>query len=314
MRPPASLLRWRGPRPSAALDQRGERRHGFLVAALVGFAPRLLSPAPLGQLLTRPALLRLLRCLRLPAVRGALVGRFVHRPYALADEIAGRDADPRRNEGDRHRRQRGDCGPVPAGRFHANRSGSVRRWNLTAFRGSYRPGPAAFPSPPRVLQRHGRAFFGDHDGGAVGVAGGDRGHDRGVDHAEVLQPVDLQPVGDDGPAVAAHFAGADRVVGGGAEVGGGAGQLLVGPEGGAGHEFLRRIGRQRSRGGDAPGQPHRLHRHLPVAGRGEVVGPDRGRLLRVRGFERDPPPALRPEVAGRGGEGREGMQRLAEPV
>ena len=85
------------------------------------------------------------------------------------------------------------------------------------------------PSPPRILQRHGRALLGDHYGGAVGVAGGYGGHDRGVDHAEVLQPVDLQPVGHDRLRVAAHAAGADGVEDGGADIARGLRQLMQSP-------------------------------------------------------------------------------------
>ena len=86
------------------------------------------------------------------------------------------------------------------------------------------------------------------DGGAVGIAGGDRGYDRGVCDAEVLQAADLQPVGDVCLAATALPAGADRMVGGRAEIGGG--ELLVCLERRARAEFPRRTGLERRRGDD----------------------------------------------------------------
>src|SRR6478609_8462632 len=52
----------------------------------------------------------------------------------------------------------------------------------------------------------------DHDGGCVGVATGDRRHDRGVTHPETLDAADLEVRRDDGELVDAHPAGADAVV------------------------------------------------------------------------------------------------------
>ena len=44
-----------------------------------------------------------------------------------------------------------------------------------------------------VLDHHLRRLVGDHDGGRVGVARGDAGHHRGVDHAQSLEADDAQP-------------------------------------------------------------------------------------------------------------------------
>ena len=44
-----------------------------------------------------------------------------------------------------------------------------------------------------VLQYHGGGLFGDHQGGRVGVARGDRRHDRGIGHPQALEPAHLQP-------------------------------------------------------------------------------------------------------------------------
>ena len=61
-------------------------------------------------------------------------------------------------------------------------------------------------SHPR--QDHLRGFLADHDGGGVGVAGGEGGHDRGVGDPQALHPVDPEPVIDHGHRVGAHLAGA----------------------------------------------------------------------------------------------------------
>ena len=41
---------------------------------------------------------------------------------------------------------------------------------------------------PRGRPDHGRALLGDHDGGGIGVAGGDPRHGRGVDPPQPLDP------------------------------------------------------------------------------------------------------------------------------
>ena len=46
----------------------------------------------------------------------------------------------------------------------------------------------AFERAFRILADHRRALLGDHDGRRIGVAGGDRRHHRGVDHAEPSSP------------------------------------------------------------------------------------------------------------------------------
>jgi hypothetical protein len=54
----------------------------------------------------------------------------------------------------------------------------------------------------------------DHDGGRVGVATDDRGHDRGIDHSQAVDAMHPQRVVDRGGHIArhAHLAGADRVI------------------------------------------------------------------------------------------------------
>ena len=65
---------------------------------------------------------------------------------------------------------------------------------------------------------------------------------------------------------------------------------------------------------DAAGQPDRIDRHPPVLFGAEVVELDRGVGARLRAPDPDMSAAGRAQVAHRGGEGREGMQRLAELV
>src|SRR5882757_10987875 len=57
-----------------------------------------------------------------------------------------------------------------------------------------------------------RAHLADHDGGRVGVAAGDRRHDRGVADPQPLDAADLEVGADDRELVDAHPAGADAVV------------------------------------------------------------------------------------------------------
>src|SRR5262245_1761914 len=63
-----------------------------------------------------------------------------------------------------------------------------------------------------VLADHVGSLLADHDGGCVGVAADQRGHDRRVDHAQAGDAVYTQSLVDYRHAVAAHLASAHRVV------------------------------------------------------------------------------------------------------
>ena len=132
-----------------------------------------------------------------------------------------------------------------------------------------------------ILQDHGRAFLGDHHGRRVGVAGGDGGHDRGVDHAQALEPLHPQPRIDHRRRVDAHLAGADGMEDRRGDVAGGAREILVArrsqARGGTPAAYTsaapasRRCAASRGRfGGDAP----------VVLGR-EIVRPDVGMRGRI---------------------------------
>ena len=54
----------------------------------------------------------------------------------------------------------------------------------------------------RVFEDHCRAYFGDHHGRRVGVAGRDRRHHRGVDDTQAVETEDAQPLVDDGERIA----------------------------------------------------------------------------------------------------------------
>ena len=115
--------------------------------------------------------------------------------------------------------------------------------------------------------------------------------------------------------IGAHPAGADRVEDGGADRARGLGQLVR--RSGSAGPGLSSCGRKRASAGgraDPPGQPDRVGGDLAVAGGGEVVRPDRGRRAGLAALDPDRAAALRAQVADRGGERREGVQRLAEPV
>ena len=81
----------------------------------------------------------------------------------------------------------------------------------------------------------------------MGVARGDRRHDRGIDHAQTLDAAHFE-IGiyhRAGVVGAAHFAGADRMKNRGADVTCGLHQFIVGLKRRAGHEFFRLIFFQR---------------------------------------------------------------------
>lgn len=63
-----------------------------------------------------------------------------------------------------------------------------------------------------IFLDHFCAFFSDHNGGRIRVAGGEGGHDRGVNHAQPCDTMDTQALIDDRGRAFAHAAGADRVI------------------------------------------------------------------------------------------------------
>src|SRR5579875_1207707 len=165
-----------------------------------------------------------------------------------------------------------------------------------------------------VLADHRRAFLRDHDGRRIGVARGDRRHDRGIDNAQAADAPHAQALVHDGESIASHLAGPDRVKDRGADLAGGAHQLLLALIVFAGAEFFGRETLQRAGGADAPRQADRLRRHAAIGGRGEIVRLDRRMRLGIGGADPHRAAAFRPQVAHRGGEGRERMERLAEFV
>ncbi len=68
---------------------------------------------------------------------------------------------------------------------------------------------------PHLAPDHVGGLLADHDGRRIGVAADQGRHDRGIDHAQALEPVNLQLRIDHGHRVVdAHLAGADRVIDG----------------------------------------------------------------------------------------------------
>jgi microcystin-dependent protein len=63
----------------------------------------------------------------------------------------------------------------------------------------------------RVLSDHRRALFGDHDGRCIGVARGQRRHDRCIDHPQVRDPVHAETRIDYRTRALAHATRADRM-------------------------------------------------------------------------------------------------------
>src|SRR6267142_4299682 len=84
-------------------------------------------------------------------------------------------------------------------------------------------------------------LLGDHVGRRVGVSRGDARKDRGVDHPQARDAVHAQLVVHHRHRVAAHFAGADGMEDGGAELAGGFLQVRIRLGASPGPVFLRQI-------------------------------------------------------------------------
>src|SRR5262249_39119381 len=156
----------------------------------------------------------------------------------------------------------------------------LRVWARPGFRLGFM---ALLGEALHVLADHIRAALGDHQGGRVGVARGDRRHDRGVDYAQALDPAHAQARVDDRPAVGvrAHPAGPDRVEDRGADVAGSADELLVALEFLPGEELLGPVPRESRATRDAAREPEGRGSDAPVDFGREVVRADRRRSLRV---------------------------------
>ena len=126
---------------------------------------------------------------------------------------------------------------------------------LTAFSPIRRSAPAATSAAP---------FSAIINVGAVGVAGGDRRHDRCIDHAQAADAVHAQfalSTTAAGIGCRAHFRGSDRMEDRRADVAGRAHERLVAQELRTGQELPRRIARQRSGADDAPRQAQCVDGH-----------------------------------------------------
>ena len=124
------------------------------------------------------------------------------------------------------------------------------------------------------------AALADHDRGRVGVAAGDRRHDRGVADPQPLDAADLEVGADDRELVDAHPAGADAVVDRRGPVEDRVAQLLA-LEVRAGVDLLLDRAAERRAGHDLAHHLRALGEHLEVGGVGEVLEVDQRRRRRV---------------------------------
>ncbi len=104
------------------------------------------------------------------------------------------------------------------------------------------------PGRSRGATDHVGTLFGDHDCRSVGVGRGDRRHYRSVDDAQSLEPVNPQLVVDNCHVVAAHLAGASRVIHGRALLPCVVEQLIVGADLRSRQDLGADIFRKRRRG------------------------------------------------------------------
>ena len=91
---------------------------------------------------------------------------------------------------------------------------------------------------PSPASYHRGPFLGDHDGRRVRVGRGDGRHDRGVDHAQSLEPVHAQFAIDDAHRVRTHHAGATGVIAGAPIPAGIIQQFIIGLDIAAGQALL----------------------------------------------------------------------------
>ena len=118
---------------------------------------------------------------------------------------------------------------------------------------------------------------------------------------------------DHGGGIRPHAAGPDRMENGGAYIPGGPDQLGLALKGRAGLEFFRPERGQRGLSGDLARQADGLGRDLFIGLCAQIIRRDGRLLAKIGGLQMDAAPALGPQVADAGGEGREGVQRVAEP-
>ncbi len=123
-----------------------------------------------------------------------------------------------------------------------------------------------------------------------------------------------QPLIDDGALVAAHFARADRMKDGRADVARRGCQLLVGRQFGAGPEFLRFKAGQCLGGHDAARDTDGIGGDPAVGFRGEIVRLDCRGLARLAAANMHGAAALGPQIGDARRDGGKAVQRLAEFV
>jgi len=146
-------------------------------------------------------------------------------------------------------------------------------------------------------------FFGNHDGGGVGVASGDAGHDGGVHDAERFEAVDSELRVHDGEWVVAHFAGAGGVIeslGFGADEG-----FEVGVSAGlrAGMQFCAGVGSEGIRVSDGAGKFDAFDDNAEIFGSAEIIGANGSGHERIGGAEGDFAVAVRSDKRGAEAEG-----------
>ena len=126
------------------------------------------------------------------------------------------------------------------------------------------------------------ALFADHHGRGVGVAGGERGKDRGIDHPKTREPVNAELGIDHGAyRIGPHAAGADGMehrIGAGADVGD---EVFIALARGPGLQFLGDDRRKRWRRSEAAKETGAEEQLFDIVNGREIVRIDVRRIVGV---------------------------------
>jgi hypothetical protein len=167
-----------------------------------------------------------------------------------------------------------------------------------------------------ILEQHFGGTLGDHDGGSIGIAGRNRGHDRGIRYPQSIDPVDAQTRIHHRTVIStqAHRACAHRVKNGGSDAGRGKHEFFVGLQRKPGQPFFGLIAGQRRRRNDTANQANRIDGNAPVGIGAEISRSDNRRQIDLSAGDVYRSARCGPKISDACRECIEGVQRLSERV